>query len=165
MVRLYSNLLIVFLTGFMSIFSCGRTIPFEVRAKYRSVANVERRYEVHTTGAYPAGGDITDTYQGRIVMKIGCHAQYELGVKAERFTPMVDQMDRIGDLEPNALQEIDSEFLGRFILATDPTASRDNIYEEAGELFAVLEAAGMGPKIGLPETKTLILLSSTYKYH
>jgi hypothetical protein len=49
-------------------------------------------------------------------------------------------------------------------MAIDPTVASKQAQQEAQDLFAVLEAAGMGPKIGLPETTTLRLLSASYDY-
>jgi hypothetical protein len=147
----------------MMLFSCGRPTPFEVHANYRSANNPTRQYEVHTIGAYPLGSDMADAYQGRIVVKTG-DAHHQLTVNAERFTPKLEQIERLADFAPVVGQTVDAAFLEQFILAIDRAADQEKVHEEAKDLFAVLEAAGMGPKVGLPDTTALVVVSVSYDY-
>lgn len=163
MVSLSRRLFLVLLVVLMMPFSCAEPTPFEVHATYRSAANPTRQYEVHTTGAYPPGADMANAYHGRIIATIG-DTHHQLSVNAENFTPTLDQIGVSKDLAFTVGQTVDPVFLMRFILAIDSTASKEQAQEEANELFKVLEAAGMGPKVGLPTTKKLVRISVSYDY-
>jgi hypothetical protein len=163
MVSLSRRLFLVLLVVLMMPFSCAKPTPFEVHASYRSAANPTRQYAVHTTGAYPPGADMADAYRGRIIATIG-DTHYQLTVNAERFTPKLDQIELPKDLAATVGQAVDRAFLMRFILAIDSTASKEQAQEEANELFKVLEAAGMGPKVGLPTTQKIVRISVSYDY-
>ena len=147
----------------MPLFSGARSTPFEVRASYRSAANPARRFEVRTAGAYPKGADMADAYRGRIVVESG-DTSSQLTVNAEHFTPRVERMDRPADHATTEAQVIDPASLARFILYVDPSSGKDQAEKEAGDLFAVLQAAGMGPKVGLPDTEALLLVSASSDY-
>ncbi len=107
---------------------------------------------------------MADAYQGRIVVTVG-DISYELTVKAERFTPTVDKIAPSVDIIglTNGVV-IDAAVLAQFVLAIAPTASSELIVLEAKELFSVLEAAGMRPKIGLPTTEVLVPLNASSEY-
>jgi hypothetical protein len=145
----------------MPLFSGFRPTAFEVHATYRSAADPARRYEVRTAGAYPKGADMAESYRGSIVVSAG-DTRRQLTVDAERFTPRVEHVDWPADAAPTGA--IDAAFLALFIMAVDSGAGEEQARKEAGELLAVLQAAGMGPKVGLPGTKVLLLVSASSDY-
>jgi len=147
----------------MPLFSRARSTPFEVHASYRSAVSPVRRYDVHAAGAYPKGADMAEAYRGRVVVATG-DARHQLTVNAERFTPRLERIDWPADPAPAAARVIDPAFLARFILLVDPSAEEEQAHREARDLFAVLQAAGMGPKVGLPDTNELLLVSASSDY-
>lgn len=147
----------------MPLFRRARASPFEVHASYRSAVDPARRYEIHTTGAYPKGADMADAYRGRLVVATG-DARRQLRLNAERFTPRLEQIDWPAARAPTAARAIDPAFLAQWVSIIDPSVEREQAHREARDLFAVLQAAGLGPKVGLPETQELVLISASSEY-
>ena len=147
----------------MPLFSRARLTRFEVHASYRSAVSPACRYDVHAAGAYPKGADMADAYRGRVVMATG-DAHRQLTVDTERFTPRLERIDWPAHPAPEAGRVIDPAFLAQFIMVVDPSADEERAHKEARDLFAVLKAAGMGPKVGLPDTKELLLVSASSDY-
>jgi hypothetical protein len=147
----------------MSLSSCAKPTPFTVEARYRVTDDATRRYEVVTTGFYAIGADMAETYQGQIVVSTA-ETSHRLSITAEHFTPRLAQPEGLNSLNTEVGQNIDAVFLARWVSAVTPTISETQAKAEAQDLFAVLEAAGMGPKVGLPDTTALILVSVNYQY-
>ena len=154
---------VVLFTLMMALISCARPTPFEVRAAYRSLADPTRRYEIDAAGSYPAGADMAEDYRATLLILIG-DDRHRIRVRAKRFTPLLERIESSRDFPSVSAQPLDPALLTRLIETLDPAAAHEQITAEANELIAVLEAAGMGPKIGLPKTLALQLVSASSAY-
>jgi hypothetical protein len=154
---------VVLLALMTSLFSCGRPIPFEVHAAYRSLADPARRYEVDTHGSYPEGVDMAEDYRATLSILVG-EERHRIKISAKRFTPLLERIESSKHISYIPAQPVDPLLLGRLIESLDPAATHDQVAAEANDLFAVMQAAGMGPKIGLPKTRALLLVSVSNTY-
>lgn len=102
--------------------------------------------------AYPKSADMADACRGRVVVATG-DARGRLTVNAGRFTPRLERIDQPIHPAPEAARVIDPAFLAQFMLFVNPSAEEEQAHEEARDLFAVLQAAGLKPKVGQPDTK------------
>jgi len=147
----------------ISILSCSKPTPFEVRASLASVADPARRYQIHATGSYPAGADMAEDYHASLLIQVG-EDRHRIGVRAKRFTPVLERIDSSKGFASDPAQPFDPALLTRMLETFDPAAPRERIAAEATELFDLMQAAGMGPKIGLPQTRVLRLISVSNAY-
>jgi hypothetical protein len=145
------------------VVACSRSTPFEVRVDFLSAADPARRYEIEVAGSYPEGADMAEDYRASLSILIG-EELHRIRVRAEQFTVVLERIESEKAFAYVTGQPLDVALLTRLIETFDPAAPQDQIAAEANELFTVMEVAGMGPKIGLPKTRAMHLVSASNTY-